>query len=98
MVEKIIIMIRDDLKIILGEELRILAIRTRERLGITQRKMGDILQMSESNYSDIETGAINCCGTLTAILLLGIQDDPLKFIEIINQRFKSWYDKEMRII
>ena len=49
-------MIRDDLKIILGEELRILAIKTRDRLNLTQREMGERLQMSESSYSDIETG------------------------------------------
>ena len=87
-------MIRDDLKIILGEELRFLAIKTRERLGLTQRIMGDRLQMSESNYSDIETGEIICCGTLTAILLLCMQDDPMKFIDSINERFIGLYDEE----
>jgi len=88
-------MIRDDLKVILGEELRFLAIRTRERLGLTQKKMGDRLHMSESNYSDIETGEINCCGTLTAILLLDMQDDPRRFIENVNEKFQNWYEKEM---
>ena len=49
-------MIRDDLKMILGEEFRFLAIKTRERLRLTQREMSDRLQMSESSYSDIERG------------------------------------------
>ena len=56
MVGNVIIMIRDDLEIILGEEFRFLAIKTRERLHLTQRAMGDRLQMSESSYSDIERG------------------------------------------
>lgn len=91
-------MIRDDLNVILGEELRFLAIKTRARLGLTQKKMGDRLQMSESNYSDIETGEINCCGTLTAILLLGMQDDPIRFLRIVNNKFVSWYEKEMTTV
>lgn len=88
-------MIRNDLKTILGGEFRFLAIRTREQLGLTQREMGERLQMSESNYSDIETGEIHCCGTLTAVLLLGMQDDPVEFIHAINQKFQNWYAKEM---
>ncbi len=88
-------MVRDDLKIILGEEFRFLAIKTREHLGLTQREMGDRLEMSESNYSDIETGKINCCGTLTAVLLLGMQDDPTAFINTINEKFHNWYEKEI---
>ena len=72
MVGKIIIMIRNDLTTILGEELRFLAIQTRQRLNLTQKEMGERLHMSYSNYSDIETGQIECCSTLTAILLLGM--------------------------
>ena len=36
-------MIRDDLTQILGEELRFLAIKTRERLNLTQKEMSEIL-------------------------------------------------------
>ena len=87
-------MIRDDLTQILGEELRFLAIKTRERLNLTQREMSEILQMSESSYSDIETGKSNC-GTLTTVLLLSIQEDPTHFINAVNEEFQKWYDGEM---
>lgn len=89
-------MIRRDLKTILGEELRFLAIKTRERLNLTQKEMGERLQMSYSNYSDIETGQIDCCSTLTAILLLSMQDDPNIFINDVNIKFQRWYDREMQ--
>ena len=87
-------MIRDDLKHILGEELRFLAIQTRERLNLTQKEMSEMLQMSESSYSDIETGKSNC-GTLTAVLLLSIQEDPTHFLNAVNVEFQKWYDGEM---
>ena len=89
-------MIRHDLKAILGEELRFLAIKTRERLNLTQKEMGERLQMSYSNYSDIETGQIECCSTLTAILLLGMQDDPDIFISNVSIKFQRWYEREMQ--
>ena len=86
-------MIRDDLSQILGEELRFLAIKTRERLNLTQKEMSEILQMSESSYSDIETGKNNC-GALTAVLLLNIQENPKDFLEAVIEEFQKWYDKE----
>ena len=87
-------MIRDDLTQILGEELRFLAIKTRDRLNLTQREMSEILHMSESSYSDIETGKSNC-GTLTTVLLLSIQEDPTHFLNAVNEEFQKWYDGEM---
>ncbi len=86
-------MIRDDLTHILGEELRFLAIKTRERLNLTQKEMSEMLQMSESSYSDIETGKNNC-GTLTAVLLLSIQKEPAHFLNAVNKEFQKWYDGE----
>jgi len=88
-------MIRDDLKHILGEELRFLAIETRERLDLSQKEMGERLQMSYSNYSDIETGRIDCCSTLTAVLLLCMQEDPAVFLDDISQKFRQWYASAM---
>ncbi len=90
-------MIRDDLKHILGEELRFLAIKTRERLNLTQKKMSEKLQMSESSYSDIETGK-NKCGTLTAVLLLSIQEDPSLFLNTLNTEFQKWYDGKIMTV
>ncbi len=92
MVGNIIIMVRDDLKHILGQEFRFLAIKTRESLHLTQKEMGERLQMSYSNYSDIETGEIDCCGTLTAILLLHMQENPTIFINNVNNKFQRWYE------
>lgn len=91
-------MIRYDLTTILGEELRFLAIQTRARLNLTQKEMGERLHMSYSNYSDIETGQIDCCSTLTAILLLGMQEDPNIFISDVGIKFRKWYEMEMQTI
>ena len=90
-------MIRDDLETILGEEFRFLAIRTRERLHITQREMSDRLQMSESSYSDIERGVYNC-STLSAVLLLNMQDDPICILNTVNEKFREWYEREMAAV
>lgn len=79
---------------ILKEELRFLAIKTRDRLEITQREMSSMLEMSESSYSDIETGE-SMCGTLTAVLLLGMQSDPKDFIESTGSKLRDFYEKEM---
>ena len=87
-------MIRDNLETILGEEFRFLAIKTRERLHLTQREMGDRLQMSESSYSDIERGVYNP-GALSAVLLLNMQDDPNCFLSTVNEKFREWYEREM---
>lgn len=97
MVGNIIIMIRDDLETILGEEFRFLAIKTRERLHLTQREMSDRLQMSESSYSDIERGVYNC-STLSAVLLLNMQDDPICILNTVNKKFREWYKKELATV
>ena len=90
-------MIREDLETILGEEFRFLAIKTRERLCLTQREMSEKLQMSESSYSDIERGVYKC-GALSAILLLNMQDDPNCFISTVNEKFREWYEREMMTV
>lgn len=87
---------RDDMNAILKEEFRGLAIRTRDRLGLTQNKMAEELTMNEASYSVIETGVYKC-GTLTAILLLMMQEDPREFLNKIGNRFKELeehYEKE----
>lgn len=79
---------RDEMNAILKEEFRGLAIITRDRLGLTQNKMAEELTMNEASYSVIETGVYKC-GTLTAILLLMMQDDPREFLEKIKLRFEQ---------
>ena len=90
-------MIRDNLETILGEEFRFLAIQTRERLHLTQREMGDRLQMSESSYSDIERGVYKC-SALSAILLLNMQDDPAQILNTVNEKFREWYERELMTV
>ena len=71
---------RQELYNAFGEDLRILAIQTRDRFGLTQKEMGEKLCMSESSYSDIETGR-SYCSMPTAILLLDMQEKPKIFLQ-----------------
>ncbi len=75
---------------LLKKELRILAITTRERLSLTQKEMADKLEMSESSYSDIETGKY-MCGTLTAVLLFKELEDPTEYFKEIYKSFNDLY-------
>ena len=86
---------RQELNYILGEELRFLAIDTRERLRLTQKEMGEKLYMSESSYSDIETGRTHC-SMLSAMLLLTMQEDPKEFLRKAEIKIAKWYEKEMQ--
>lgn len=88
---------RHELGIILGEELRYLAIETRDRLNLTQKEMGKRLHMSESSYSDIETGRTTC-SALTETILLDMQDDPKAFLQKVTRKFSEWYEKEMQVV
>ncbi len=87
---------REEYERILGEELRYLAIETRERLGLTQKEMGKRLQMCESSYSDIETGR-SACGALTKTLLLNIQDEPKEFLDRVMAKFLKCYEQSMEL-
>ena len=73
---------RNEMEELLKEELRTLAIRTRDRLNYKQKQMAEALEMSDSSYSDIETGE-HMCGTLTAVLLLMLQPDPNEYYVLI---------------
>ena len=88
---------RHELEKILRNDLRFLAIETRDRLKLTQREMGSRLHMSESAYSDIETGQY-MCSTLTAVLLLDMQEDPKAFLNQAADHFSKWYEKEMQFV
>ena len=77
---------RQELEKILGEELRYLAIKTRERLGLTQKEMGEELQMGETSYSELERGETICASALTEILLLNMQEDPCAFLNRVAKR------------
>ena len=87
-------MMRNIMNKLLKEELRVLAIRTRGHLQITQREMARRLEISESAYSNIETGA-SMCGTLTAILLLLQQEDSRSCLKDFGEKLEEQYEKEM---
>ena len=82
---------RTEKEMLLKDQLRLLAIRTRDRLDLTQREMAERLEMSESSYSDIETG-VYMCGTLTAMLLLLMQEDPQGLLQALDEAFAKQYE------
>ena len=86
---------RQEFEKILGEELRYLAIETRERLGLTQKAMGERLEMCESSYSDIETGRTTC-GALTETLLLSMQERPEEFLDRVIKKFNKLREATMQ--
>lgn len=88
---------RQDFELILGDEVRSLAIQTRNWLDVTQKEMGKRLLMSESSYSDIETGKTVCASALTLLLLLDTQEDSNVFVDRVVERFAKHYEKEMQL-
>ena len=86
---------RHEKEILLKNELRILAIKTRDQLELTQKEMARLLDMTENSYSDIETGGY-MCGTLTAILLLAEQQDPNAYLQHLKAKFNELYERDMQ--
>ena len=82
---------------LLKDELRLLAIKTRYELGITQKEMSKLLSMAEGSYSDIESGEY-MCGTLTTVLLLAMQPDPSIFLSSIKTKFSEQYERAMQSV
>lgn len=80
---------------LLKEELRILALNTREHLKLTQSKMAEKLVMCDHSYSDIEIGQ-NMCGTLTAFLLLSTLEDPNAFITKTKEKLEKLSQEKMK--
>lgn len=88
---------RDKVERILKQELRFLALNTRNRLELTQKQMSELLFMNEKSYSDIETG-VYMCGTLTCIILIMMQEDPNAFLQNLRQQIDKLYDEEMQVV
>jgi len=80
---------------LLKEELRILALNTREQLNLTQSKMAEKLVMCDHSYSYIEIGQ-NMCGTLTAFLLLSTLEDPNAFITKTKEKLEKLSQEKMK--
>lgn len=81
---------------ILGELFRYLAIETRDRLKLSQEEMGELLFMSPSSYSDIETGVKNCVSTLTATCLLSLQEDLTILLQKAEKAISEYLEKEIK--
>ena len=81
---------------VLKQRLRVLALETRSRLGLTQKEMSELLSMGERSYFDIESGNYKC-GTLTAFLLLVLQEDPTPFLDTVRDEFDRILEKEMQM-
>ena len=88
---------REEMEKVLKREFRELALKTRDRLGLTQKAMSELLSMSENSYCYIENGTY-MCGTLTAILLLSMQEDPNSILQHLRIKFNELYAKEMQPI
>ena len=86
---------RHEKEVLLKNELRVLAIKTRERQNLTQKQMAQLLDMTENSYSDIEAGEY-MCGTLTAILLLAEQEDPAAYLRELKAKFDELYERAMQ--
>ena len=88
---------RNEKEHLLKNELRLLALKTRYDLGITQKEMARHLSMAENSYADIESGEY-MCGTLTTVLLLSMQSDPSIFLDNIKIKFSEQYERAMQTI
>lgn len=88
---------RDSVERVLKQELRILALKTRNDLKLTQKQMSELLLMNEKSYSDIETG-VYMCGTLTGIFLIMLQDDPGAFLRNLKQKIDNVYDELLQVV
>lgn len=86
---------RNEMEQIIKDEFRILAIRTRNCMNLTQREMAAKLEMSDSSYFDIEKGTY-MCGTLTSLLLLMLQPDPTAVLKRFEKKFTSLYERELQ--
>ncbi len=87
--------VRQEMETLLRTEAHLLAIHTRNKLDITQKQMAEILVMSESSCSDIETGHFGCC-PLTLVRLLALQDDPADSIRRLNEKLEKIYQQEVQ--
>lgn len=88
---------RDKIEQMLKQELRLIALKTRNHLALTQKQMSELLFMNEKSYSDIETG-VYMCGTLTCIILIMMQEDPNAFLQNLRQKIDKVYDEEMQVV
>ena len=85
------------MKRVLKQRLRALALETRATMGLTQKEMSELLSIGERSYNDIESG-YSICGTLTAFLLLTMQEEPERFLQSIQEDFNEILEREVQPI
>ena len=88
---------REKIERLLKQELRFLALKTRDRLGLTQKQMSELLFMNEKSYSDIETG-VYMCGTVTSLVLIIMQEDPNAFLKNLEYKIDKLCEEEMQVV
>ena len=86
--------LRSEMEKELKKELHSLALKTRDRLDLTQHEMADRYAMAESSYNMLEKGRYKC-GTLTTVLLLKDQEDPKKALEELAEKLEKVRDEIM---
>ena len=80
---------RDQYHAILKESFHNSMISTQKNLGLTQKKMAQILAMDDRSYSDLDHG-ISCCSALTfARFLIYCCDDPIMFLVSLQVSFET---------
>ena len=84
---------REKLEAILKNETRVLALKLRAELDLTQAEMAEALHMSTRGYADIESGA-SACGSLTFALLLIRIPDPVDFLRGVKLEFDRLTEAE----
>ena len=78
----------------LKKELREIAIQTRNRMNLTQEKMGDRYAMNGDSFRAIEAGEY-MCSTLTAFLLLRDQEDRDRIFDEIGEKLEKIREEEL---
>ncbi len=77
---------REEMEIILKQELQNLIFEQMRDYDCTQAQMADMLYMATRSFADIEKGK-NMCGTLTAILLLMQLPSADPFLSELKHKF-----------
>jgi len=88
---------RDEFETILKNEMRIIVLKLRADLHLTQSQMAEALYMSTRSYADIESGA-SACGALTVVLLIMMLPRPNEFLESLKLSFEKAECEEEAIV
>lgn len=88
---------RQEKEQIIKNTFRTLALKTRDRLKLTQKEMAARLDMCERSYFDIEAGKTKC-GTLIVLLLLMELEEPRTLLCKLKLAFNTEYERQMMAV